>query len=73
MTQQLENAIAELRSLPSDVHDWAADALMHIVEIAKQPVHHLSADERAVLDPSKAAVRRGEFATDAEVEAVYAR
>ncbi len=73
MTKLLEKAIAELRLLPDDAQDQAADALFHFAEVAKAPMYRLSAQERSVIDESKAAARRGEFASDAEVEAAYAR
>jgi hypothetical protein len=46
---------------------------MIFAELARQGVYKLSAEERAAIDASKAQVRRGELATDAEVEAAYAR
>ncbi len=38
-----------------------------------QPVIQLTAEERAALDISKAAAARGEFATDEQVRAVWAK
>ena len=46
---------------------------MVFAELARQGTYKLSSAERAAIDASRAQVRRGEFATDAEVEAAYAR
>ena len=42
---------------------------MAFTELAKQGVYQLSAEERRAIEASKAQVRRGELATEAEVEA----
>ena len=46
---------------------------MAFAELAKQGVYKLSAEERAAIEASRTQVGRGEVATDAEVEAAYAR
>lgn len=73
MTKLLDQAIAKVRELPEEEQERAAESLMVFAELAKQGVYKLSPEERAALDESKAQVRRGEFATDEEVEAAYAR
>lgn len=73
MTKSLDEAIAKVRELPEEEQERAAESLMVFAELAKQGVYKLSAEERAAIDASRAQVRRGELATDAEVEAAYAR
>lgn len=73
MTKLLDEAIAKVRELPEEEQERAAESLMIFAELARQGVYKLSAEERAAIDASKAQVRRGELATDAEVEAAYAR
>jgi hypothetical protein len=73
MTKLLDEAIAKVRELPEEEQERAAESLMVFVELAKQGAYKLSAEERAAIAASKAQASRGEFATDAEVEAAYAR
>jgi hypothetical protein len=73
MTKLLDEAVAKVRELPEEEQNLAAESLMIFAELAKQGVYTLSPEERAAIEASKAEVRRGEFATDAEVEAAYAR
>jgi hypothetical protein len=73
MTRLLDEAIAKVRELPEEEQERAAESLMVFAELAKQGVYKLSPAERAALEVSKAQVRRGELATDTEVEAAYAR
>lgn len=73
MTKLLDEAVAKVRELPEEEQNLAAESLMVFAELAKQGVYTLSPEERAAIEASKAEVRRGEFATDAEVEAAYAR
>ena len=73
MTKLLDQAIAKVRELPEEEQEAAAQSLLVFAELAKKGVYKLSAEARAVLEESKAQVRRGELATDEEVEAAYAR
>jgi hypothetical protein len=73
MTKLLDEAIAKVRELPEAEQERAAESLMVFAELARQGTYKLSSAERAAIDASRAQVRRGEFATDAEVEAAYAR
>lgn len=73
MTKLLDEAIAKVRALPEEDQERAAESLMVFAELAKQGAYKLSAEERALIEASRAQVRRGELATDAEVEAAYAR
>lgn len=69
----LDQAIAKVRELPEDEQELAAQALLTFAKLAKRGVYKLSPEERAAIAESRAQVRRGELATDAEVEAAYAR
>ena len=73
MTKSLDEAIAKVRELPEEEQERAAESLMVFAELAKQGIYKLSAEERAVIEASRTQVGRGEVATDAEVEAAYAR
>jgi hypothetical protein len=73
MTKLLDQAIAKVRELPEPEQELAAQSLMVFAELAKEGVYPLSPEERAALEESKAQARRGEFATDEEVDAAYAR
>lgn len=73
MTKLLDEAIAKVRELPEEEQERVAESLLAFAELAKQGAYKLSAEERAAIEASRAQVLRGEFATDAEVEAAYAR
>lgn len=71
MTELLERAIEAVRRLPSA---WQDDAAQMLLLYAKgEDLYVLSAAETEALDRSDAAAVRGEFATDAEIEAIWAR
>ena len=73
MTKLLDEAIAKVRELPEEEQERAARSLMILAELAKQGAYGLTSEERAAIEESKAQARRGEFATDEEVEAAYRR
>ena len=73
MTKLLDQAIAKVRELPEEEQERAAHSLMVFAELAKQGAYKLTDEERATLAESKEQVRRGEFATDEEVEAAFSR
>jgi hypothetical protein len=73
MTKLLDKAIAKVRKLPVEEQERAAQSLMVFAELAGRGTYRLMPDERAAIEESKAQVRRGELATDEEVEAAYRR
>jgi hypothetical protein len=73
MSVLLDQALAKVRELPEDEQELAARALLTFAQLAKQGVYELSPEERLAIAESRAQVRRGELATDAEIEAAYAR
>jgi predicted transcriptional regulator len=62
---QLETLFAKVRALPSGRQELAVEALAEITDEYK-----LSDVERAALEPALARAKRGEFASDAEVDEV---
>ena len=73
MTELLEKAVATARALPPELQDHIARAVLALAGDAAQPVYRFSPEEAAELDESEAAARRGDFATDAEVRAIWAK
>lgn len=65
--EKLEELFTKVRSLPKDRQEVAAIALAEIVE---DEVYVLSEEELAVLEPALERAKRGEFASDAEVDEV---
>jgi len=64
---KLETLFAKVRTLFEERKELAVEALS---EIADDAIYQLSDDERAVLEPELEAARRGEFASDEEVDRV---
>lgn len=72
MTKLLDQAIAAARDLPADLQDNIAQMVLDMAARSAEPFA-LTPDERAAIDLSKAAAARGEFATDEQVRAVWAK
>ena len=73
MTKLLDEALEAVRRLPSDDQDDIARAIMRLAGVDLQAPIVLSQDEREAIARSKAAADRGEFATDEQVRAVWAK
>jgi hypothetical protein len=73
MTKLLDDALEAARSLPPDAQDSIARVVPRLAGTDDEPPVALSADERAAIAVSKAAAARGEFATDHQVRAAWAR
>jgi hypothetical protein len=73
MTKLLERALAAVRTLPPDVQDGIALMMLELVGNEDAEPVALSPEERAAITLSKAAAARGEFATDEQVRAVWAK
>ncbi len=71
-SKRLEKAIEAARAWPQDRQEAAAEILEQMNRLAATP-YNLSAEERADLEEALAEARRGEFASDAEVAAMFAR
>jgi hypothetical protein len=72
MTELFREAVATVSALPKDRQDELARILLQLAGLEQTP-YLLSPDEEADLDASLAEAERGEFATDEEVAAVWAR
>jgi predicted transcriptional regulator len=73
MTKLLDDALEAARGLPPAVQDDIARVVMRLAGTDDAPPVTLSPDERAAIAASKAAAARGEFATDEQVRAVWAK
>jgi predicted transcriptional regulator len=72
MTKLLEQAIETARALPPAMQDEMARVLMALAGDARPSVP-LDLEEAASFDESLAQAERGEFATEEEVRAVWAK
>jgi predicted transcriptional regulator len=72
MTKLLEHAVETVRALPPAMQDELARMLLQLAG-EEQPVIQLTAEEEASFEESLAQAERGEFATDEEVRAVWAK
>lgn len=73
MTKLLDDAVEAVRRLPSADQDDIARAIMQLAGGDHLAPVILSRDEREAIARSKAAAGRGEFATDEQVRAVWAK
>ena len=73
MTKLLEQAVETVRGLPPEMQDDLARMLLQLAAGEDQPVVQLSAEEGASFDESLAQADRGEFATDEQVRAIWAK
>ena len=71
MTKLLEKAVAAISALPDEQQDEAAFILLQFVGI--EPPFELTDEDKVELDASLAEEARGEFATDEEVRAMWAK
>ena len=72
MTKLLELAIAEVRKLPPEAQDETAEMLLWSIE-ARSGSIPLDDETIAAIEEGLAQARRGEFASDAEIEALWKR
>ena len=72
MTELLEQAVERVRALPPDQQDEFARVLLRLPG-DDEAVYQLSPEEEADLIEAEAEIERGEFATAAEVEAVFSK
>ena len=74
MTKLLDQAVEAARHLPADSQDEIARIVLRLTGTSDEAsLVMLSSEERASIAASKAAAARGEFATDEEVRAVWAK
>jgi hypothetical protein len=72
MTKLLDEAITALRHVPLEHQDEIARVVMQLAG-KEQPIYMLTPEEDADLAESDAAAERGEFATDEQMQAVWAK
>jgi hypothetical protein len=72
MTKLLEQALEAARALPPAMQDELARMLLQFAG-EDQPVIQLTAEEASSLATSLAQAERGEFATDEQVRAIWAK
>ena len=73
MTKLLEQAVEAARTLPSGVQDDIARVVLRLAGAEDEPPVELTDDEQAAIAASKAAAARGEFASDEQVRAAWAK
>ena len=73
VTKLLDEALEAVRRLPSRDQDDIARAIMQLAGSDLPAPVSLSPQEREAVVRSKAAAGRGEFATDEQVRAVWAK
>jgi hypothetical protein len=73
MTKLLDQALAAARRLPPDLQDDIARVILRLTGVDDEPPVPLTSEERDAIAESRAAAARGEFATDEQVRAVWAK
>jgi hypothetical protein len=71
MTDLMQKALAAVRNWPGDRQDEAA-ALLLAMDRMGPDAYRAGPEELAAIDAALAEVARGEFASDADVEAAFA-
>jgi hypothetical protein len=72
MTKLLDQALEVARSLPAELQDDIARVVLQLTG-DDDVVVDLSDDERAAIERSKDAAKRGAFASDEDVRALWAK
>jgi hypothetical protein len=72
MTTLLDRAMDAARSLSPEMQDEIARLVLKVAGSEESPIA-LTGEERAAIAESQAAAARGEFATDSEVRAAWAK
>jgi hypothetical protein len=72
MTKLFDHAVETVRSLPAETQDELARLLLQLTG-EDQPVVRSTPEEEAALDESMLQAERGEFATDEEMRAIWAK
>lgn len=71
LTKRMQEAVRNMSDMRAEHQDLIADEMLERArELALSPLS-LSSDERAELEAELAAAKRGEFADDHEVAAMY--
>ena len=73
MTKLLERAIAKIRELPEQDQDALGAMILALADEPLQSVADLDDETRAAIREGLEQARRGEFATDDEIDAIWRR
>jgi hypothetical protein len=73
MTPKRQNLLERVAALPEELLGEVEETVDEIVRWHEEGVYRLSDDERAAVRKGMEAVRRGEFASDEEIAALYRR
>ena len=73
MTKLLDQALKIARELPTDAQDDIARVVLLLAGEEATTAEALSSEETSAIKASKFAAMRGEFATDEDVRAVWAK
>jgi hypothetical protein len=73
MTKALKDALARAENWPEWAQDCLADLAREMDREVRAGTYRATDEELRKIDEAVAAVRRGDVATDAEVEAVFAK
>jgi hypothetical protein len=73
MTELLDKALDAARGLPPATQDDIARVVLRLAGADDEAPAQLTPEEQAVVAASKAAATHGEFATDEQVRAVWAK
>jgi predicted transcriptional regulator len=68
-----ESLLERVASLPEELLDEVTQSVEDIVTWHRSGIYHLSDEERAAVRKGMDAARRGEFASDDEIAALYNR
>jgi predicted transcriptional regulator len=73
MTKLFEQAVETVRSLPPETQDALARIVLQLAQENDLPPIAMSAEEEASFDQSLAEAERGEFVSDENVRAFWAK
>ena len=73
MTRLLEKALEVARDFSPEKQDEIAWGIFAMADEDENQVYILSDDDKAAVERGRAAAERGEFATDEEMEALWAK
>jgi hypothetical protein len=74
MTKLLEQAVAELRELPEETQDLAAQAMFMVIEHSNEDTRHqMTAEQIEGVRHAMAQADRGEFASEKDVRELFGR
>jgi hypothetical protein len=73
MTKLLERALEAMRDLPPDAQDGIAHVVLRLTGADDEVPLALTPEELVAIALSKAAASRGEFATEEQVRAIWAK